>query len=324
MGPTNVALFRLFLADTKLIEAQLRLDSATKNVRLQRNKVADLAARQLAAKSEHTKLQARAGELNLEITSRGEKIDHLREQQNTSQTNREYQAHLLQINTLKVDKAKFEEEALAVMEQAEKQSAEGKSLAEQETAERAKLETMSGQIDERVKKLTAEIAAVKPDRDEAAAAVPPKAMQIYDRLAERYEGEAMEAIDKPHPKREEYIAMTCNIDLTVDVYNRLHSRDELTFCPQCGRILYIPEELTVDKAVHKPKEKKARVTKPRVAKVKKKDIGAPVALQTLATSVVTSVDEDEEDAAVEASGVDETADDSEAVQATPEESKSDA
>lgn len=289
MGPTNVALFRLFQADTKLIEAQTRLDSATKNVRLQKNKVADLAARQAAAKAEHTKLQARAGELNLEITSRDEKINHLREQQNTSQTNREYQAHLLQINTLKVDKAKFEEEALGVMEEADKQSAEAASLAEQEKAERSKLETMSGQIDERVKMLTAQINAVKPDRDEAAAAVPPKAMQIYERLAERYEGEAMEAIDKPHPKREEYIAMTCNIDLTVDVYNRLHSRDDLTFCPQCGRILYIPEELTVDKAVHKPKEKKARVAKPKVAKVKKKDIGAPVALQTLATSVVTSV-----------------------------------
>ena len=327
MGPTNVALFRLFQADSKLIEAQIRLDSATKNVRLQKNKVADLAARQAAAKAEHTKLQARAGELNLEITSRDEKINHLREQQNTSQTNREYQAHLLQINTLKVDKAKFEEEALSVMEEAEKQSAEAKNLGEQATAERAKLETMSGQIDERVKKLQAEIDAVKPDRDAAAAEVPQKAMQIYDRMAERYEGEAMEAIDKPHVKREEYIAMTCNIDLTVDVYNRLHSRDELTFCPQCGRILYIPDELTIDKAVHKPKEKKARVTKPRVAKVKKKDIGAPVALQTLATSVVTSVDEDEEqtaEAVAVDSGAEEVAEEQDTVEATQEESKTDA
>ena len=218
----------------------------------------------------------------------------MREQQNQAQTNREYQAFLVQINTLKVDRAKFEEEALGVIEQAEAKAAEAKQLAELHGAESAKYETMRGQIDERVKTLKAEIERVTPDREAAAAQVPAKAIQVYDRLAERYEGEAMEAIDKPHPKREEYIAMTCNIDLTVDVYNRLHSRDDLTFCPQCGRILYIPEDLTVEKAVHKPKVKKERKPSTRV---KKSDLAAPVQRQTLASSVVTSVDEDEEETA---------------------------
>lgn len=294
MGPTNLALVKLFLADTELREVQSRLEAATKNVRLQQNKVTDLATRQAAAKSEHQHLQARSNELSLEIKAREEKIEHLREQQNSAQTNREYQAQLIQINTQKVDKQKFEDEALEVMEKLEKKAAETTTLATQHETENAKLGTMSSQIDDRVKTLTGEMHALQPARDEAAVHVPEKAMTVYNRMADRYEGEAMEAIDKPHPKREEYIAMTCNIDLTVDVYNRLHSRDELVFCPQCGRILYIPEELTVEKAVHKPKAKKE--LKPKAPRKKKLEHAAPVQRQTLASSVVTSVDEDEAEA----------------------------
>lgn len=43
MGPTNVALVKLFRADQVLREAQSRLDVAMKNVRLQERKVNDLA-----------------------------------------------------------------------------------------------------------------------------------------------------------------------------------------------------------------------------------------------------------------------------------------
>ncbi len=285
MGPTNQALVKLFLADKALRDAQARLDAVTKNVRLQERKVTDLTAREAVSKTELTKLQARAGELDLEIKSRDVKIESLRAQQAQAQTNREYQAHLVQINTQKVDKTQIEEEALALLERIEKLAADAVGLLVQRDQESAKFGTMRSEIDGRVVDLNTEIDALRPAREEAAAAVPPKALVIFDRLGERYEGESMEGIDKPHPKREEYIATVCNIDLTVDVYNRLHTRDELVFCSSCGRILYIPEDLTPQKAVHKPKEKKA----PRI---KKSDLAAPVALQTLASSVVSSVDQD--------------------------------
>jgi len=286
MGPTNNALVKLYQADQQLREAQSRLDSVTRNVRLQEKKVLDLTAREAAAKTELTRLKAHGAELDLENKSREEKIEKLREQQTQAQTNKEYQAFLVQINTLKVDKTKVEEEQLATMEKVEKLTTESESLAAQKTNESGKLGTMKGSIDSQVKELTSEIDNLRPAREEAANAVPLKALDTFNRLGERYEGESLEAIDKPHPKREEYIATICNIDLTVDVYNRLHSRDDLVFCPGCGRILYIPADLTPEKAVHKPKAKKER-------KAKASELAAPVPLQTLATSVVSSVDEDE-------------------------------
>ncbi len=287
MGPTNVALYQLYQAETQLRESQRRLEAVTKNVRLQRRKVDDLTARQQTNTSELKSQQAKNGELELEIKSRDEKVEHLRSQQSQAQTNREYQAFLVEINTHKVDKGKIEEESLQLLEQIEKLQAESQSLASQLTAESAKMVDLQGSIDQRVQELTAEVDSLRPARDEAASKVPDRYRVIFDRLAERYDGEAMEPIDKPHPKREEYIAMICNVDLTVDVYNRLHSRDELIFCPSCGRILYIPEDLVPEKAVHKPKEKKVRKTK--------SDLAAPVPRQLLAASVVSSVDIEEDD-----------------------------
>jgi len=302
MGPTNQALVELFLADQLLREAQGRLADVTRNVRLQERKVTDLTGRETTSKTELNKLQVRAGELDLEIKSRDARIEQLRTQQQQAQTNKEYQAFLVQINTQKVDKAKFEEEALNLLERIEALSGEHKTLLDQGAVESEKHTKMKGEIDTKVRELSKEIEALKPARITAAASVPEKALVVFERLAERYDGEALESIDKPHPKREEYIATVCNIDLTLDVYNKLHSRDEIVFCSGCGCILYIPDHLTPEKAVHKPKEKKpAREKKApgekkigeKKPRVKKSDLAAPVSLQTLASSVVHSVDRDE-------------------------------
>ncbi|HEY0008507.1 MAG TPA: hypothetical protein VGB55_07280 [Tepidisphaeraceae bacterium] len=297
MGPTNVALVRLFRADTQLREAQQRLDAVTKNVRLQQRKVEDLAHRQTTGQAELLKLQAKAGELDLEVKSRDERIEKLREQQNQAQTNREYQAFLVEINTLKVDKAKIEEDSLKIMEQIETLQKELATYKTQHEGDSARLATMQGEIDAKVKEMSEEVASAKPARDEAAAAVPPQAREVFERLADKFEGEAMAPIEKPHPKREEYICSVCNLDLTLDVYNRLHSRNEPMMCPSGNHLLYIPEDLPPERAVHKPKEKKAA----RPAKSKRSELAAPVQRQTLASSVVSSVDEDEPEEAESAS-----------------------
>jgi hypothetical protein len=117
---------------------------------------------------------------------------------------------------------------------------------------------MQGEITEKTKTLHDEIESIKPERAAAAAAVPAKARIAFDRLADRFDGEAMSALIKPDRRREEYSCSACMMDLVRDVYNKLHTRDELVFCPSCQRILYIPEELPPEAAVHKVKERKER------------------------------------------------------------------
>jgi uncharacterized protein len=254
MGPTNIALYKLFQADQKVRAAQARLDDASRNVRVQERRVAELAEKQKLAGAKLKEQQSQYGQLDLDLKTREAHIERLRTQQQTVKNNKEYQAFLLEINTEKLDKGKVEEQALVVLEEVEKLTAEHKELTAALDVERTKLEQMRAEIGGKLAALQAEIDSLKPARDAAAAAVPPKAIDAFSRLAERFEGEALSALSKPDRRREEYVCSVCNLDLVTDIYNKLHSRDEVVFCPSCFRILYIPDDLPPELALNtKPK-----------------------------------------------------------------------
>ncbi len=261
MGPTNLALVKLHQADQALRAAQRRLDAASRDVRIQERKLNDLLEKQTLALSMLRETQSSAAQLDLDLKSRDAQIEKLRKQQQLAKTNKEYQTFLVEINTAKVDRNKVEDDAIKLLEQVERLQAEVKELTIQVDSERARLEAMRASIGDKLASLQSEIESLRPARTEAAAAVPARTRDLFEKLAERYDGEAMSAVAKPDNRREEYVCTSCNMDLVADVYNKLHSRDEMVHCPSCRRLLYIPEDLTVDTAVHKPKPRKERTEK---------------------------------------------------------------
>lgn len=258
MGPTNVALVKLMRADAALREAQERYDAAAKTVKLQQRRLADLNEKLKLATSNHKEQQAKAGNLELDVKMREEHIEKLRAAQQNAHNNKEYQALLTQINTEKIDKGKVEDEQLKVMEQVEKFAAEIKVLQGQIEETTQQHQTTQAQLGGKLAELQAEIDKLRPERDAAAAAIPAKARDTFERMADKYEGEAMAAINRPNPRREEYICSSCNIELAVDLYNRLHTRDDLVFCPSCKRMLYIPDDLPPEMAINVKKQPKAK------------------------------------------------------------------
>jgi predicted nucleic acid-binding Zn-ribbon protein len=274
MGPTNVALVKLFQADQQLRAARERLDAAAKNVRVQERRVNDLAARLVAAQKSHKELQARAANLDLDLKTRDAHIEKLRNQQQTAKNNKEYQAFLIEINTAKVDKTKVEEETMRVMEQVDKASAESATITAQLEVERNRLTELAAQIDDTLRALQADVDALMPARQQAAAALPPKVLAEFDRLAERFDGEALSALARPDRRREEYLCTACNMDLVTDVYNKLHSRDELVFCPSCRRMLFIPEDLPVQAAINTKSARSDSASKPRTTRTRTKKSAA--------------------------------------------------
>jgi predicted nucleic acid-binding Zn-ribbon protein len=288
MGPINIALVKLYQADQKLREVQSRLDAVSRNARLQERRVADLSERLRLSQTTLKEQQSQAGQFDLDLKTRDAKIERLRTQQQNAKTNREYQAFLVEINTEKLDKAKSEESLLKVMEEVEKGQAEGKELSASLESEKSKLAAIQTEIGDRVKQLQAEIDSLRPARDESAAAVPAHARAAFERLADRFDGEAMSALSKPDRRREEYVCTICNMDLVTDVYNKLHTRDELMFCPSCHRILFIPDDLPVELAVHKVKEKK----EPRT---KTSNLKAAIGRQTAAEDIMKSITVEEDE-----------------------------
>ena len=256
MGPTNIALVKLLRADQALRDAIARYDAANKTVKLQERRLADLREKLKLAHSNHLEQQAKAGNLELDVQTRDARIEKLRTQQASARNNTEYQAFLTEINTEKVDKGKSEDEQLKVMEQVEKLGTEISVLQAQIDEEHKKHQSTREQLGGKLTELQADIDNLRPLRDETAAGVTPKAREIFERLAERYEGEAISPISRPKPRREEYVCTACNMELVVDLYNRLHTRDEMVFCPSCRRLLYIPDDLPPEMAVNKKKPQK--------------------------------------------------------------------
>ena len=257
MGPTNIALVKLLRADSALREATEHYNTANKSVRILERRVTDLNEKLRLAQANLLEWQAKAGNFELDVKTRDERIEKLRMQQASAGNNKEYQAFLTEINTEKVDKQKSEDEQLKAMEQSEKYTGEIATLKGQIQEETKKHDTTKSQLSGKLADLQKEIDRIKPDRDAAAAAVPAKALEVFERLVERYEGEAMAPIAKPNPRREEYVCTACNKDMMADVYNRLHSRDEVMYCPSCRRLLYIPSDLPKEAAVKQRKPEKA-------------------------------------------------------------------
>ncbi len=75
------------------------------------------------------------------------------------------------------------------------------------------------------------------------------------------------------------------MELVVDVYNRLKLRDEVITCPGCGRMLYIPDDLTPEMAVRQKKvAKRASRAKSTKKAVKKDRKGVPVKVKRVLTT----------------------------------------
>jgi hypothetical protein len=109
-----------------------------------------------------------------------------------------------------------------------------------------------------------------PARQQAASSLPQKVLAEFDRLADRFDGEPLSALARPDRRREEYLCTACNMDLVTDVYNKLHSRDELVFCPSCRRMLFIPEDLPVQAAINTKSVRSDSASKPRATRSRTK------------------------------------------------------
>jgi predicted nucleic acid-binding Zn-ribbon protein len=292
MGPTNVALVTLFEADRKLRDVKAKLEAASHNVRIQERRVNDLSEKLRLAQQTHKERQARAAQMDLELKARDAHIEKLRTQQQGAKNNKEYQALLVEINTRKLDRNKIEEQALANLEALEKLKVEGAGLTTGLAGEKAKLEAMKAQSGETLAVLQAEVDAVTPERKAAEAVVPAKARDLFNRLADKYDGEAMAGIDRPDRRKEEYLCTACNMELVRDIYNKLNSRDDVVFCPNCQRMLFIPDHFTAEHAIGGPTKtaapKKAKVTivRQRTPAAKKAPKSAAAAAATTGSAAV--------------------------------------
>jgi len=149
-------------------------------------------------------------------------------------TNKEYSAVLTEIEEIKQEKARMEEEVLVLMEAQERLTGE---IREAETRFKRREGEGRGQeatLKEQLRGIETELAAVRTERKELAAQLPAPILADYDRILRARAGLALVPVAKPN------FCGACRMTITPQRLQELRAQSSLIPCESCGRYLYWP------------------------------------------------------------------------------------
>lgn len=239
MGAAVEALIALQDIELQIVDIRRQLTAKQRSVTRQATKLREAEQHLAAAQAEVRHAQMEVDAVDVDLKARQSHLARLRDNLNTVRTNKEYAAVLSQLNSEKADANRLEARAFELLAQAE---AKRKSLGELEHAvqeERARLENLKRQWEQAQGSFNDRLRALERQREEAAERVGAKALDLFNRISERYDGEVMARVVQVHPRRQEFICDGCNMSLAIERANALMTRDDVLTCDNCGRILFI-------------------------------------------------------------------------------------
>ncbi len=237
-------LYAFYLIDKTLQGLRSRLDAATRRLNLQTKKLDQLQKQRDELNEAYKFGQAKGFELEGVATDADARASDLREKMNSVTNNKEYSALLLEVNTLKIEKAKSEDSALTQMGEVERLKKQLDAL-DSDIEERNKLIAVSeNEVTKSRDEVGDRLDEVVAERAKAAGDLPTDSVELYDRVSAMHDGEAMAPIYEENRRRQEYTCGGCYIGIPFERLNVIMSNsNQLVSCPSCRRILYVGEEL---------------------------------------------------------------------------------
>jgi predicted nucleic acid-binding Zn-ribbon protein len=185
-------------------DLRTRLDAARKNIRA-REKDLDVSA------AKRAKAEGRLYEVK---------------------TNKEYSAVLVEIEDIKQEKSRIEEEILALMEMQERLSADIREAETQLQARERQGKAEEADLRQKLAAVEAELTVVRAERATLARELPVAVIASYDRILKARGGLAMaEALPSG-------ICAGCRMAIRPQAMQELRAQADLITCESCGRYLY--------------------------------------------------------------------------------------
>jgi hypothetical protein len=240
MGPVLHGLIKLQRVENRLRAVKTKLTRCRRSVIFQENQLRTLQSG-LETKQEEIKLtRIQVNRLELELKSRDEHIEKLRGHLNLARTNKEYSALLTELNTAKADDSKLETQVLELMKNIEVDEAACEEIKKQIETQKEKVEEIRREIDSKTADLEKEVAEIQAEWDAAANEVTDKkALAVFERVAETYDGEAMAEVEGWEDNTGTFSCGGCFMGVPAEVVNVLSSHDDIVRCSNCTRILYL-------------------------------------------------------------------------------------
>lgn len=232
----------LYRVDRQVRGLRSRVDSADLYRGAQQGKVDELVQRHEELETRKRQRQAHAGTLETEGLVIDERTERLREDLNAASTTRQYHAVLNEVNTLKDKRSEIDDQILTELTGVDELTGEIEGIDGQLADRRKVLEKAAIDLSERKSEIQDSLNELEGKRSEKAACLPDGVLDLFDSLAEDFDGDAMASIELIDKKRREYSCEGCNVHLPFDVVSRVIGRpDEIIQCQGCLRILFAGE-----------------------------------------------------------------------------------
>ncbi len=182
------------------------------------------------------KLQVDRKNLEVEMQGKEEEIAKANTQLAQLKTNKEYQAKISEINTMKADKSVLEEKILLSYEESEKLQKEiekEKGYVSEQEQDYLKQKKETEAV---IKELEDKKDVLETKRKQALEGIDPAVLSRYERILQNKNGLAVVPV----------VGNTCGgcyMSLPPQVINELKMHEEIIFCENCARILYLEDDL---------------------------------------------------------------------------------
>ena len=241
MGPVLNGLIKLQSIENQLRVSKAKLTRCRRNVIIHENQIRSLQNALESKKEEILLTKVQCDRLELELKIRDEEITRFRAALNTAKTNKEYSALLTQLNTTKADNSKIENQVLDLLKAIEADETECQKIHQQIEEQKAILEQKRKESETLGAKYEEEIKLIQEQWNVQADSIPSDYLEIFNRVAETYDGEAIATITKQEGRTTGYSCGGCFMGITAESVNVLMSKDDIIRCPNCTRILVLSD-----------------------------------------------------------------------------------
>ncbi len=229
-------LIKLQDTDSRILEKRIFIDNAP-------NRFSEVDEPLKIAKSELEKIKQKNDllakkrrEKEAILEEINEKINKMRSRVSEIKTNKEYQAHLKEIDTLGKEISNIEEEILLSMEDFDNSLKEHNDKEKEVQIEVEKINAFKKELDKEVDRYKEELNLLKNERAKVVEIIDPDIYQIYMTLLDSGNGVAV-------TRAKNEICNGCNMNVPPQLFVEIKKNEEIIHCPQCRRILYYLEEL---------------------------------------------------------------------------------
>lgn len=204
-------------------------------VELERAKQRVAAAQQAKTETEQAlaRCQQQRRTKETDLQTHEERINKLKTRLGEIKTNKEYQAHLSEIETAKQGQVGIEDELLVLMEQGEQFAQQLKQRETELSSAAAELAKDEARLAEERRQVEQELARLDGETSKFEQTIEPALLKEYQRLRHRWKGPVIVPIQNGS-------CMGCRLAVLPQLIAEVRRQEIPQYCQDCGRFLYWP------------------------------------------------------------------------------------